>query len=302
MGEWFLRRNVLNAARAQLPRSDEPAGRAFEQVRLLGEVARQVSEPPEELPPGRRPAVLLTLYRDLVYWALVADRKEDPSIPPDLEAAWRGTAEDRLLRAAGSQENLAAIRLLIGLSPTASLDTSDADVARLRAFTDGLYKDLEAPRRRVNRILIQRWLRLAAVVVALLTIVFAIRTATLGPNLAKRKPFRTSSTLPECATGDGCDDVLFHTRYENEPWVEFDLGGTKKISRIQVVNRSQCCQDRAVPLIAEVSNDHSHWKEVARQDTEFTTWKVRLPPTATAYVRLRVPRATYLHLIDVTIR
>lgn len=303
MGEWFLRKQVLQAARAQLPRPDEPASRAFEQVRLLGEIARQVAEPHEELPSGRRPAVLLTLYRDFVYWTLVAERKGDASVAPDLAALWAGTPDDRLLRAAGSAEELAAIRgLLVGLSPAASLDATDEDAARLRAFADALYEDLEAPRRRVGRILIQRWLRLAAVGVAVLTLVFAIRAMTIGPNLAKQRPFRTSSKLPECATGDGCDDVMFHTRQEDNPWVEFDLGGTKRVHRIDVRNRTQCCQERAIPLVAEVSNDHIHWKEVARRDTEFSTWTVRLPPTPAAYVRLRVPRSTYLHLIDVTIR
>ena len=303
LGEWFLRKQVLQAARAELPRPEEQAGRAFEQVRLLSEIARQVAEPHEELPPGRRPAVLLSLYRDFVYWALVAERKGDAAIDPDLAGMWQRTPGDRLLRAAGSAENLEALRgLLVELSPMTSLEATDEDVARVRAFAEGLYQHLDAPRRRVGRILIQRWLRLAAIGVAVLTIGFGIRAIALGPNLAALKPFRTSSTLPECATGEGCSDVMFHTREENNPWVEFDLGGTKSIRRIEVRNRSQCCKERALPLIAEVSDDRQHWKEVARRDTEFSRWTARFQPTPAAYVRLRVPRPTYLHLVDVAIR
>ena len=299
-----MRRQVLRAARAQLPRPDEQAGRAFQQVRLLGEVARHVAEPHEELPPGRRPAVLLTLYRDFVYWALVAEHKGEASIAPDLPTLWQQTPGDRLVRAAGSAEDLEALRgLLVDLSPTTALDATDEDVARVRAFAENLQKALEAPRRRVDRILIQRWLRLAAAGVAVLTIVFAVRALTREPNLAQGRPFRTSSTLPECAAGsERCNDVLFHTNEENNPWVEFNLGGTKSIRRIEVRNRVQCCGDRAIPLVAEVSIDRTHWREVARRTTDFSSWTVKLPPTPAAYVRLRVPRSTYLHLVDVAIR
>jgi hypothetical protein len=304
VGEWFLRKQVLQAARARLPPPDAPAGRAFEQARLLREIARQVAEPQEELPPGRRPAVLLTLYRDLVHWALVAEMDAGAAGAPDLAALWDRAPADRLLRAAGSAESLEAVRgLLVDSSPASSLDATDEEIAGVRAFADNLYRDLEAPRRRIDRVLMQRWLRVAAAVVAVLTIVFAIRALVAGPNLARVRPFRTSSTLPECLTGsEGCSDVMFHTREEDSPWVEFDLGGTKSIHRIDVKNRVTCCQDRAIPLVAEVSTDRVHWKEVAREAADFTSWTAKLPSTPAAYVRLRVPRVTYLHLVDVTIR
>src|SRR5262245_12464190 len=135
VGEWFSRKQVLRAARAQLPRPDGQAGRAFEQARLLREIARQVAEPQEELPPGRRPAVLLTLYRDLIYWALVGELRDDDQAAPDLASLWQRTPGDRLLRAAGSAENLEAVRgLLVDRSPTASLDTTDDEVAQVRGF------------------------------------------------------------------------------------------------------------------------------------------------------------------------
>jgi hypothetical protein len=304
LGEWFLRTQVLRAARAQLPRPEEQAGHAFVQVRLLREIARQVAEPVDELPAGRRPAVLLILYRDIVYWALIAERRGAASIAPDLATLWQQTPGDKLLRAAGGADDLEALRgLLVDLRPIASLEATDEQVARVRAFADNLYGDVEAPVRRVGRILIQRWLRLAAVVVAVLAIAFTIRAIARGPNLATLKPFRVSSMLPECLKGDeGCRDVMFHTREEDNPWVEFDLGGTKRIHLIEVKNRVQCCQERALPLVAEISADRTQWKEVARRTTEFSTWTVKLPPTPAAYVRLRVPRPTYLHLVDVTIR
>jgi len=303
LGEWFLRKQELQTARARLPRPDGPAGRAVEQARLLRQVALQVAESQEELPPGRRHAVLLTLYRDFVYWALVAKSENGAAIAPDLAASWRQMPGDRLLSAAGSADNLETLRrLLVDLSPAASLDATDEEISRVRAFGDELYEDLEASQRRVDRILIQRWLRVAGACAAALTIVFAIRAIIVGPDLAARRPLRTSSTLAECvADSAACADVMFHTREENDPWVEFDLGGIKSIRRIDVKNRIRCCQDRAVPLIAEVSLDHVHWKEVARQSGDFATWTAKLPRTPAAFVRLRVPRVTYLHLADVKI-
>ena len=76
--EWFLRRQALAAARAQVPRRDQLAGRAFNQVRLLREITRQVGETAEEPPCGHRAAVLLGLYRELIYWALVAGERGEP--------------------------------------------------------------------------------------------------------------------------------------------------------------------------------------------------------------------------------
>ena len=71
---------------------------------------------------------------------------------------------------------------------------------------------------------------------------------------------------------------------------------------IDVSNRADCCQERAVPLIAEISMDRVHWKEVGRQTKEFTTWKAKFPRTDARYVRLRVPRQTYFGFADVSIR
>jgi hypothetical protein len=303
LGEWFLRKQALQAARAQLPRPDEQAGRAFEQARLLREVTRQLAEPAEELPPGRRPAVLLSLYRDLVYWTLVAERKGQAEAAPDLTALWQQQPADRLLRAAGSPENLDALRgALVGLSPAAALDATDEDAARVREFADVLYRDLEVPRRRVDRILIRRWLHLAAAAAVLLAIVVGIRSIAMGPNLVAGGHFRTSSTWPDCAHDDGCAAQMFHTRQEDSPWVEFDLGGVKTIHRIDVRNRVDCCQDRAVPLIAEISSDRAHWREVGRRDTEFSNWTATFPASPARYVRLRVPKLTMFHLKNVAIR
>ena len=89
----------------------------------------------------------------------------------------------------------------------------------------------------------------------------------LGPNLAAGQPFRLSSTFSGwagCVANNGCSGLMFHTETENNPWVEIDLGAPKKVRRVEVVNRGDCCADRATPLVAEVSTDRVTWTQVAR--------------------------------------
>jgi hypothetical protein len=301
--EWFWRRQALDAARAQLPRRDELAGRAFEQVRLLREVAWQIAAPTEPPPAGRRAAVLLSVCRDMVYWTLIAGLRNVDERDPTLATLWERTPHEKLVSAAGSERNLKTVHeLLVDTSLIGSLDATDDDVERVRAFAGALYDDLAVPRRRVIRIVGQRWLRSGAAVAALVVVVLAIRALAMGPNLASRGTMRTSSQLPGCETDPGCAPLLFHTNAENNPWVEFDLGAPTPIQTIDIGNRPDCCQDRAVPLVAEVSSDHVSWREVARKDTEFSRWKATFPRTDARYVRLRVLKHVYFGFADVAIR
>lgn len=303
LAEWFLRRQVLEASHAQLPRRDELAGRAFEQARLLRDVARQAAAPIEPPPAGRRNAVLLSLYRDLVFWVLVAGGPSDGEVSPDLAGLWRQAPRDRLVRAAGSERNLEAVHgLLMDMSPVASLDTTEDDVARVRSFADRLYDELAAPRRRIVRIVAQRWIRLAGAAAVLVAIALGIQALAGGPNLALRAAMKLSSRLPDCAGDASCVGLMFHTNMEKDPWVEFDLGKPVPIRRVDVRNRPDCCQDRSIPLVVEIGTDGTHWKEVARQEKVFSNWKATFPRTPARYVRLRVTRQTYFGFADVTIR
>jgi hypothetical protein len=297
--DWATLRPVLAAARAQLPRPGGRSARAFQQVRLLREVVRQITSLTEELPPGRHPAVLLSLFRDLVYWTLVARQSDEDEAAPDLRALWNRAPADLLLRAAGSADALDALRgLLVDLPTSAMIDARDVDVARARDFAESLYRDLEGPHRRVHHLLVRRWFHFAVTVVALALAVLAI---TAERDLAKGKPFQTSSAQPNCADDENCAKLMFHTTNEAEPWVVIDLGAVERVRRIEVDNRPDCCQDRAVPLVAEVSTDRKSWRQVARRDSDFSTWIAKFPRTSARYVRLRAPRTTMLHLAKVVV-
>jgi len=306
IGEWIFRGAALREARAGLSRGPDGRQPAQRQAKLLLEVARRVAEPGDALPPGAHPAVRLGLYRDAIYWALAARRADADRPPADLRALWDASNPQTSAPSPPDNEASAALRktLFDDYDPR-SLAVTDEDAGRAGAFAEALVWDLDAPRRAIEKVLIQRWLRFALVGAALLLLVIGARALLLGPNLAEGKPFRLSSTFSgwaACVAANGCMGLLFHTETDSGPWIEFDLGAPKKVSRIEVINRGDCCADRAVPLIAEVSGDRASWTQVARRDAPFGSWKASFPAKVARYVRLRAARRTVLHLQGVAIR
>ena len=302
LNDRFFRAAALREARAEVVNPEDGRARALLQARLLIEAGRRVVEPVEAFPPGSRPAVLLSLYRDAVYWALVAGRSTGGDAPADLKTLWAGMPPPKLLQTARDSVALEALKNTLVQSGPVSLDATDEDATRARALAESLVSDLDASRRRVERILGQRWSRIVLCGAAALLLGFGVRVLALGPNLAAGKPFRTSSSWSGCATDPPCADLLFHTDNESNPWVEFDLGAPKTIHRIEVSNRTDCCGERAVPLLAEVSGDRAHWVEVGRRESEFSSWTAKFSPKTARYVRLRVPRQTVLHFKAVAVR
>jgi F5/8 type C domain len=125
-----------------------------------------------------------------------------------------------------------------------------------------------------------------------------------APDLLAGRPFRTSSATPEFnpkthAYGGGHLPIFFHTKEEPSPWVEFDLGKPTVLRRVVTVNRRDGAEDRAVPLVIEVSDDTKEWRAVAREAKRFTSWEARFDATTARYLRLRTDRKSLLHLQSV---
>ena len=106
----------------------------------------------------------------------------------------------------------------------------------------------------------------------LLTLLSALAagTAVADPvNLALNKPTITSSTCEWSHPDDGhgaVDGVIngkfgFHTDEEKNPWWQVDLGRVEGISEV-VVYRLDCCSERSQHLVALISEDGEHWREV----------------------------------------
>jgi hypothetical protein len=165
-----------------------------------------------------------------------------------------------------------------------------------RAFVERLLDTLDAPELALRKLQVHRALRLVLALVALMP---------EKPDLAKGKRWTTSSMLypchPEQAECGGVKTrIFFHTREESNPWIEYDLGAPTQFSSMTIRNRSDY-GERAIPLVLEVSNDRATYRQIARQDAVFSVWKPTFAPQTARYVRLRVPRRTFLHLEGVQI-
>ena len=304
--EWIFRRAALRDARAGLPAADDQRAVATRQAKLLLEITRRTAEPAEALPAGALPAVTLGLSREVIYWALAARRADGGTTPSDLRALWDAAQPQTSSASPPDNEASAALRktLFDDYAPHA-LAVTDAEAARARDFAEALVWDLDAPRRRMERVLIQRWLRVALLGAVLLLLAIGGRVLMLGPNLAAGKPFRLSSTFSgwaACVASTGCAGLMFHTETEPNPWVEIDLGAPMKVSRVEVINRGDCCADRATPLVVEVSTDRARWTPVARRNEPFGSWTASFPARVARYVRLSVPKRTVLHLQAIAVR
>lgn len=187
----------------------------------------------------------------------------------------------------------------------AALEQKSTDVGQLRHLHDQLLDVVETPARLTD--LAQRlpFLRIGQLAVG---IVFAV---ALGPsllawltaprNLARWAEWTTSSTAFTChpshhECGGGRTDIFFHTGNEANPWLRYDLGSAKRVSGLTIVNRQDSLQARAVPLVVEVGDDGTTFREVARQTTAFSTWEPRFEPVTARFVRLRIDGTSVLHL------
>ena len=309
--EWIFVTDALRAARATFRRDEAVRGPALQQARLLGEIAGRIAEPAEPLPPGDRTPVVLRVLRDGVALALIAGKAAGEQAvdaaakltvePPDLATTWNATPDGVLRDAAEDPDDVAAVKATL-LSSTAAAPTEEA-ITRARAFLDRLLWNADAPRRRVEALLIQRWLRVAGTLILLALLAVGLRFAVRGKNVLEGKPFAVSSSWSGCASDSTCDGVLlFHTNNENEPWVIFDLLKPTTVHEIDVTNRQDSYQERALPLVAEVSTDRQHWKEVGRRTEGFSTWPLTFPATSARYIRLKVARVSTFHLKSVEAR
>jgi hypothetical protein len=302
--EWVFRPAALREARAGLESGEAHA--AIQQAKLLLEVGRRVEETTDALPPGARPAVTLGLYRDAIYWALAARRAGAGAPPADLREVWDASAAETLAASGPDRQTADALRrALVDDYDPRSLAVTGADAARAREFAQALLWEAEAPRRRANWVHAQRWLRVGGIVLAVLLLVGGVRSLLQGRDLASGKPFRISKEWAgwtDCLENEDCKNLKFHTDVDTNPWVEIDLGAPQTVRRVDISNRDKCCQDRAVPLIIELSSDQKAWTQVARRDQQFSTWTAKFKPTTARYVRLKVLKPSMFHLRSVAVR
>lgn len=151
------------------------------------------------------------------------------------------------------------------------------------------------------------WLLIVGAVIALVAQVPPIKSYVSPKNIAARHPWRTNGPSDVGAPTHGSlpgrftDRFFFHTAEIDQPWIEVDLEAERVISAFSVENRTDCCQERALPLVLETSLDQKTWTTVARRRGLFTKWKMSFPEQRARYVRFRSERTTNLHLKSIKV-
>ena len=182
----------------------------------------------------------------------------------------------------------------------------------MQNFAENLLGALSAKQQRVWLLRAQRLTRLCIVLVALRALVgsFVLGADWLEQRneLARDKAWHTSSTGANACNSPAqfCDDspdFFFHTAEERNPWIEIDLGAPTTFSAVRIINRRDCCRERATPLIIESSDDQKSWKELSRHEGSFSSFKARFPSVKARYLRVRIPppKLTNLHLAAIRV-
>jgi hypothetical protein len=136
---------------------------------------------------------------------------------------------------------------------------------------------------------------------------WGLAKALQRPNLALHKPVLVKDADPTIDVDhaqlvDGNRTNLgFHSLARGDKSVVIDLLAPHLIRRVDVYNRMDCCQERAVPLAIEVSSDGQTFRPVAHQGRRFALWKASFPPVDARWVRLTQSSDQPFHLSEVEI-
>ncbi len=299
--EWLLRDRAIASGPALTATQRERRARA-RTASQLAETALGAEGPHGALSDEASPDLALSLYREAAFWALWARSSE--ATPRDLAEAFELAPEpyrdDAALRAA---------LVTRGFVETAALDREEQhrDAIAASGFVRSLLDGLDAREQATN----ERWTRVASlcVFVAFVTVGLPAFWRATRPGLADTRPWTASSaTWGFAREGRGvraqatAPKVFFHTQLEPSPWISFDLQDRATVRSVTVHNRGDCCQERAAPLVVELSDDGATWSAVARRDETFADWTATFAPRTTRFVRLRATQTTFLHLAGVEIR
>jgi hypothetical protein len=276
-------------------------------AKLFAELARRTQSPFDALPGSDASAALVVLWEEAAFWALSA--LGAPSTPPrDLVTALESAPREVVVQAAGGAEWLPVVEQALAVDPrnfeTLPVPARDRrQIQTLAQFVRSLISHLETPVRERRK---RQWggaAKWMTIVVAAFSVIIGVALSwhNFLPNRVRGAKRTLSSELRPCRTTEDCGNALFHTEEEDQPWVKYDFGRPIDLHSIDVENRTDCCYDRAVPLIVETSLDGESWSEQARADRAFGSWSSPLRGRA-QFLRLRTDHKTYLHLGAIVVR
>ena len=278
---------------------------------------RLANDPPFNAEPTI-PSLAVRLYCEAIYWSLaaLAHRREGldetfiapQSILEGIDRAGVNLTEGLDVQAATALSTLLARFERGALAEFPALDPVVEQ--ELVNSARRLFESADEAARGIESIWFARLLR--AVVPPLLIVCLAFG-ATLICDWREMSeettfPWRASSTHtdPGCRSPrQGCeqDHFFFHTRFEKDPWIEFDVREIKTVSQVTIINRTDCpdCSTRATPLVIELAGKDRIFKTVAKREADFVQWSAKFPRTQAQWLRLRAEKRTHLHLKQVRI-
>lgn len=138
------------------------------------------------------------------------------------------------------------------------------------------------------------------------------------PLISKGKPiiqstnYNAANSYPATKVNDGMTGGanFNHTSNELQPFIQIDLGGTFKVSKITVVNRQDCCKERIRKFKLFVSNSPvsgystSGYVYEFNSSTPFSTLDIPVSSVAGRYVKFICDNGTvknYLHLSEISV-
>jgi hypothetical protein len=309
--EYLLLRESIDEQRRQISAEGGAGAADLGRAETAFSAAMRLLDPADPFPSGPTPHLVLLLLREAAFWSFRSLRIPGETLESQLDQA----PAELLVFIAGGEDSLAKARtLLLGsgheeaLRPVTELEHDAQEATKI---LQALLKKATEPQRKLEHLLLLRTFRIG-VAVGLLggvigLVLWVVSIVTTPPDLLAGKVWHASSSYknynPTTRIVDGnSTEIFFHTNEEMNPWVEFDLAHPALIKSITVKNRSDCCSERAIPLVVEVSQDRSHWKEVARRNEDFRQWTSKISPQQARYVRIRSLRKTWLHLEKVHVR
>ena len=304
---WLLVRHELpQAAQAAAEFSRERA-ELLRRAKLALELGDMVLAQGSALRAGSASALTLDLFRQAAYWALRAQISDSEQVTP--EAVWAAAESSLPGRTKLSMERLSELGKLFSANfielAEGAPDRQRASAKLLRRCAARLIRHAQQTLWRLEWLKLKRLSRVSLLVLPVLLL-------TVGSllwshrDLAKGKPWRTSSVEYQChpdrsECGGATTNILFHTKLEENPWFQYDLGEQLEFSSLTIRNRADYGPDAALPLVVEASDDGKQYRELARRTEAFLTWRPSFTKARARYVRLRVPKKTYLHLDSVQV-
>jgi hypothetical protein len=178
----------------------------------------------------------------------------------------------------------------------------------LRAIAQALGDSLAAEARPMQQLRAMRRRRVGVTMALLLGCAsWAVVKLTVRPNLARGKSVVVTSAepgvraRPRSLVDGNRINLGFHTQKLKDQSATIDLGEAKVIRSVEVFNRVDCCQARAVPLRLELSLDGVEYTTIERQTNQFLSWKVLVPEVTARFVRVSHEGLNYFHLAEVEV-